>query len=155
MILCTGNYHVRALKSFEELGEFMGVNEQVIMMYLLRNDHQRFYTTGEYNGLFQRTALGIGDGFAIDYPLKLPTLIACGFLVFKVASEDGAYLIYIGGKRRNGSIHCGSNAKVLVCRAPRLAGQDNEEVELYFKEEEFSWETSYGLYTNRNILFGQ
>jgi hypothetical protein len=141
-------------KSVRELSRLTGVNEQVIMMYLLRNDHKRFYTTGEYNSLFLRTALESADGFAIDYPLKLPTLLACGFLVFMVASEDGVHLICIGGKKRNESIHCGSKTKVLVCRAPRLVGQENKTVELYFKEELFSWERSFGLYTNPKMLFG-
>ena len=90
--------------------------------------------------MIRRTALESADGFAIDHPLNLSTLLACGFLVFMVASEDGVHLVCIGGKKRNESIHCGSRTKVLVCRAPRLAGQDNKEVELYFKEEDFSWE---------------
>jgi hypothetical protein len=141
-------------KSVRELKRVTGVPEQVIMMYLLRHDHKKFYTTGEYNSLIRRTALESADGFAIDHPLNLSTLLACGFLVFMVASEDGVHLVCIGGKKRNESIHCGSRTKVLVCRAPRLAGQDNKEVELYFKEEDFSWEISYGLYTNSDILFG-
>jgi hypothetical protein len=156
-------------KSVQELRRVTGVDEQVLMMYLLRNDHKQFYTTGEYNSLFQRRAKRRGkennsrlskndlesvDGFSIDCPLKLSTLLACGFLVFMVGSEDGVHLICIGGKKRNESIQCDSSTKVLVCKAPRLMDQEKEKVELYFEEKDFSWERSYGLYANANMYFG-
>jgi len=163
-------------KSVQELCRVTGVDEQVIMMYLLRNDHKQFYTTGEYNSLFRRRTQGRSkesntrpskndtvqlkndleslDGFAIDCPLKLSTLLACGFLVFMVGSEDGVHLICIGGKKWNESVQCDISTKILVCKAPRLTGQRKTGVRLYFKEEDFQWERSYGLYANANMYFG-
>jgi hypothetical protein len=148
-------------KSVRELSRKTMVDEQVIIMYLLRNDISKFHTTGEHNSVFRRTALVGHDGFAIDCPLKLSTLLACGFLVFMVQREDGTHLICIGGKKRNESVRCGSNTRVLACRAPKpssqeksKSSQENSKVELHFKEEAFSWERSYGLYTNASMLFG-
>ena len=141
-------------KSVRELSKVTGVDKQVIMMYLLRNNHERLYAVGEYNSLFRQTAHESFGGFSIDCPQKLSTLLACGFLVLMVVSEDGVHLICIGGKKRNQSVNCGSKTRVLVCKAPKLTGGDGEKVELHFKEENFSWERSYGLYTNPNILFG-
>lgn len=122
-------------KGVQELSRVTGVDEQIILMYLLRKDNKQFYTTGEYNSLFQRRApesqrrlkdeaaknnLHRVDGFAIDCPLKLSTLLACGFLVFMVEREDGVYLVCIGGKKTNESMNYKAGGKRLVCKAPKV-----------------------------------
>ncbi|KAL0259283.1 hypothetical protein SLS55_005019 [Diplodia seriata] len=152
-------------RSVGELHRVSGIDEQVILTHLLRYDHQHFYTKGPYNSVFIRRQsktshlqhqLESIDGFTVDRPLKLSTLLACGFLVLKVGKPDGNYLVCIGGRKKTESIGLGTTTKRLVCLAPSVnnPGKKVRKDELIFKEEQFVWDLSYGLYTSEEASFG-
>ena len=140
------------------------IDSQIIIMFLLRNDQKRFFTRGPFNSFFNNrsfsrnlalanTIRGV-SGFEIDCPVKLSTLVACGFLVFKVGRPEGSYLVCIGGKKRTESINLGTSAKRLICKAPQVQNEGKQPSELYFTEDTLTWDSSYGLYTNTDICFG-
>lgn len=84
-----------------------------------------------------RDALESINGFDIDHPLKWSTLLACGFLVLKVAKPGGNYLVCVSGRKKTESMNLGVNSKRLVCKAPDLNSTPKEKEELYFKEQSF------------------
>lgn len=150
-------------QSVEQLHRVTKVDSQAILMYLLRHDNRRFYTTGPYNSLFinsmqkvnaLKDALESVNGFDIDQPLRLSTLLACGFLVFKVAKPEGSYLVCVGGRKKTESVDWGISSKRLVCKAPNPNSTSKEKGELYFKEQSFVWGKAFGLYADQNTWFG-
>jgi len=102
--------------SVSDVAKVTGVHPQMILMHLLHNERNNTLTTkGPYNGMFQRTVSGAGDpfgglpgsggvpsstigmascdGFSIDEPVDLSTMLTSGFVVLKVLSEKGEHLI--------------------------------------------------------------
>ena len=82
------------------------------------------------------------------------TLLACGFLVFKVAKPEGSYLVCVGGRKKTESVDWGISSKRLVCKAPNPNSTSKEKGELYFKEQSFVWSKAFELYADQNTWFG-
>jgi len=65
----------------------------MILMNLLHGERDNILRTrGPFNGMFGRQAQGT-DGFSIDVPVKLSTMLASGFIMLKVINEKGEHLI--------------------------------------------------------------
>jgi hypothetical protein len=80
-------------KSVSDVREVTGINDQMILMKLLHGErHSILKTTGPFNGMFSRKSEG-GSGFSINEPVKLSTMLASGFIVFKVANHTGEHMI--------------------------------------------------------------
>ncbi len=87
-------------RSVRDVKDVTGMNAQMILMYdstiyLLHNEWKTpLITRGPHNGIFQRAATE-EDGFSIDEPVHLSTMLASGFVVLKVPNEKGEHLIFI------------------------------------------------------------
>ncbi|KAI9709904.1 MAG: hypothetical protein M1820_002981 [Bogoriella megaspora] len=80
-------------KSVSDVRDVSGIDAQMILMKLLHGERENILTTrGPYNGMFTRRSKGL-DGFSINTPVKLSTMLASGFIVFKIADENGEHLI--------------------------------------------------------------
>ena len=86
--------HGRILcKSVSDVSDVSGINAQMILMRLLHGERENILKTrGPFNGMFTRKSEG-AEGFSIDEPLKLSTMLASGFIVLKVRNETGEHLI--------------------------------------------------------------
>jgi hypothetical protein len=80
-------------KSVSDVSDVSGVNAQMVLMKLLHGERENILKTrGPFNGMFTRKSEG-SEGFSIDEPLKLSTMLASGFIVLKVRNETGEHLI--------------------------------------------------------------
>lgn len=82
-------------KSVGDVTDVTGISRQMVLMKLLHDERNNdLVTRGPYNGMFKRRAAGSG-GFSIDESVHLSTMIASGFVIFKVLNEKGEHLICI------------------------------------------------------------
>ncbi|ORY68373.1 uncharacterized protein BCR38DRAFT_481860 [Pseudomassariella vexata] len=88
----------------------------------------KFVTKGPCNGRFGSKLRPPQDGdvsegdvsteFSIDEPVKLSTMMASGFIIFKVVSENGEYLIVLDATKNAATGHAerkAQNLKYLCC----------------------------------------
>ncbi|KAK0109762.1 hypothetical protein ONS95_002438 [Cadophora gregata] len=81
-------------ESIKEIAEVTGIDDQMILTNLLHNERNTtLITKGPYNGMFDRRAESGSEGFSIDVPIQLSTMIASGFVILKVLSVKGERLI--------------------------------------------------------------
>ncbi|KAI4644515.1 hypothetical protein J4E93_006420 [Alternaria ventricosa] len=81
-------------KSIKEMADVTGIDDQMILTSLLHNERDTtLITKGPYNGMFDRRAESGNEGFSIDIPVHLSTMLASGFIVLKVLSVKGERLI--------------------------------------------------------------
>ncbi|KAI4659252.1 uncharacterized protein J4E78_005678 [Alternaria triticimaculans] len=74
-------------KSIKEMADVTGIDDQMILTSLLHNERDTtLITKGPYNGMFDRRAESGNEGFSIDIPVHLSTMLASGFIVLKVLS---------------------------------------------------------------------
>lgn len=93
------HFRVRC-RSVSELHAITGINKQFIMAKLLHDDSggSMLKTRGPYNKVFlQRDA---NDGFSIDCPLEIRTLLLSGLIMLKVATSRGHALVCLDARRR-------------------------------------------------------
>jgi hypothetical protein len=80
--------------SIKEMASVTSIDTQMILTSLLHNERDTtLITKGPYNGMFDRQAESGNDGFSIDIPVQLSTMLASGFIVLKVLSAKGERLI--------------------------------------------------------------
>jgi hypothetical protein len=80
-------------RSISDVNEVTKIDPQMILMNLLHGECDNILKTrGPFNGMFGRQAEG-PDGFSIDVPVKLSTMLASGFIMLKVINEKGEHLI--------------------------------------------------------------
>lgn len=84
--------HFRVLcRSVSELSSVTGIDEQLVMAYLLHMGTTNVLTTrGPYNSVFGSRS---DDGFSIDRPLSLWTMLFSGIWVIEVESLHGKGLV--------------------------------------------------------------
>jgi hypothetical protein len=81
-------------QSIKDIAEVTGIDPQMILTNLLHNERDiTLITKGPYNGMFDRRAESGSDGFSIDIPIDLSTMLASGFVILKVLSVKGERLI--------------------------------------------------------------
>lgn len=81
-------------ESIKEFAVVTGIYAQMILTNLLHNKRNTtLITKGPYNGMFDRRAESGNEGFSIDVPIRLSTMLASGFVILKVLSVKGERLI--------------------------------------------------------------
>lgn len=84
-------------KSVSELSSVTGIHEQLIMAYLLQHEGASFLETrGPFNTVFRRRS---EDGFSIDRPMSLWTLLLSGLIMIEGRSLKGLGLICLDLRR--------------------------------------------------------
>ncbi|KAH8679170.1 hypothetical protein BGZ61DRAFT_496433 [Ilyonectria robusta] len=98
--------HGRVLcKSVSELSSVAGVKEQLILAKLLQDESISFLDTrGPYNTVFRRKSK---DGFSIDRPLSVWTMLISGLIMIEVESANGRGLVCLDLRR-------GTNHELIV-----------------------------------------
>jgi hypothetical protein len=106
--------------SVSDVHDVTGVDSQMIIWYLLYAEHDNILRTkGPFNGMFGQVSSTEGNsiqeigaiksmhnalfgrkgqeigGFAIDVPVDLSTMLASGFIIFKVLNDKGEHLICV------------------------------------------------------------
>ena len=107
-------------QSVSDLADVTGVDAQMILNKLLYNERDTFMVTkGPYNGMFlRRVEAPETEGFSIDVPSHLSTLLASGFIILKVLSLRGEHLIILDvrkGTTVDYAVHEGMNTEYLSC----------------------------------------
>ncbi|KAF4945604.1 hypothetical protein FGADI_11785 [Fusarium gaditjirri] len=90
--------HGRVLcKSVSELSSVTGVNEQLILAKILQDESiSILQTRGPYNTVFNRKS---EDGFSIDRPLSIWTMLLSGLIMIEVESTRGRSLVCLDLRR--------------------------------------------------------
>jgi hypothetical protein len=83
-------------KSVSELSSVTGIHEQLIMAYLLQNETSFLQTRGPFNAVFRHRS---DDGFSIDRPLSLWTLLLSGLIMVEGRSLKGMELVCLDLRR--------------------------------------------------------
>lgn len=121
-------------------------------------------TTGPYNGMFDRRSETPAEGFAIDEPVQLSTVLASGFIVLKVVGHHGEHLICLDARRRSGVDYANSDtptSKYLSClevRTPEEATTGRKQRKtpknvLYLRRNTVGWHKMIGLFVG-DAVFG-
>ncbi|KAK3899110.1 hypothetical protein C8A05DRAFT_18412 [Staphylotrichum tortipilum] len=155
--------HGRVLcKSVSELSSITGMHSQLIIAYLLECEDTSFLETrGPFHITFHRKA---DDGFSIDVPLSMWTLLLSGLIMIEVESTLGRSLVCLD--LRKGTAHSEVNAwyrarqddrnNVLCC--PRLKDQSTHSntsdprVRLAYAKG-MSWSRMIGVYGNNKAVY--
>lgn len=105
-------------RSLSELHAVTGINEQLIVAKLLHDEggHSILKVRGPYNSVFLNKS---ADGFSIDCPPDLRTLLLSGLTPLKVITPRGYALVFLDGRRGTELAvveHHGTESKAhLVC----------------------------------------
>ncbi|KAF2660314.1 hypothetical protein K491DRAFT_711818 [Lophiostoma macrostomum CBS 122681] len=92
-------------RSVSDLANLTGVSDQVILVKLLDDEGRSINRTrGPYNGMFRKNKSETGDGFAIDTPARLSTMLASGFIVLKVLSDHGDHLLVLDARKETAAM---------------------------------------------------
>ncbi|TLD33676.1 hypothetical protein PspLS_00921 [Pyricularia sp. CBS 133598] len=87
-------------RSVEELRRVTGLKSQDVLFFLLSwKRAYRLETKGPYNRPFR---LKRSEGFSIDIPIQLETLLACGVVPLKVSGVEGSLLVFLDLITRTG-----------------------------------------------------
>lgn len=157
-------------KSVSDLAEVTGVDAQLILTKLLYDERNTTVVTrGPYNGMFSRRPEGLAsDGFSIDVPAQLSTMLVSGFIILKVLSSSGEHLITLDvrkGTELDYAAHDGVDLKYLACLDLGKRDFDDEEEEeqspkpqadrrvLYLSQDKVHYTKVLGLYIC-DALFG-
>ncbi|PVH68760.1 hypothetical protein DL98DRAFT_662021 [Cadophora sp. DSE1049] len=119
-------------KSISDLADVTGIDAQMILNKLLYNEIETFIVTkGPYNGMFlRRLEVPETEGFSIDVPTLLSTLLASGFIVLKVLSLHGEHLIVLDVRKGTGldyAVHEGMNTEYTCVDLGKQDLEGNEE----------------------------
>jgi hypothetical protein len=132
--------HVKC-QSVSDLSEVSGIDPQIILLFLLRNEWNNLLVTdGPYNGMFRRTLERRGkktrqndagttvimrQGFSIDEPLHVYTMLASGIVPLKVRDGHGEHLICIDGRKGGWDMaNSGKSLNWMTC--PNFNSEDLE-----------------------------
>ena len=136
-----------------ELNEVTGVHEQLIIAKLLHEEHATILRTrGPYNSAFKRKA---DDGFSIDVPLTMWTMLLSGLIMVQVVTPDGRALACLDVRRgqKYACVH-DSNRKnaseLLVCVDSRGRGKKHL---FSLKVENLEWRKVQGLFNMGDAEF--
>ncbi|KAK4230057.1 hypothetical protein QBC38DRAFT_496990 [Podospora fimiseda] len=156
--------HGRVLcKSVSELYSVTGLNDQLILAYMLQNESNSFLDTrGPFNIVFDRK---VDDGFSIDRPLSTWTMLVSGLLMVEVENDEGRGLVGLDLRRGR------SHGEVDAIK-DSAGGTKEEETYLYCRKLDnqvlredrqtrvrlayargTTWNRVVGFYGNRNAVF--
>jgi hypothetical protein len=154
-------------ESVSDLADVTGVDKQIILMKLLHNERSTaLVTRGPYNGMFDRKSEGSSEGFAIDEPVQLSTMLASGFVILKVISYHGEHLICLDARKGNDLDYANSEASVSMKYLSCLEMSNGEAEEfvsrrpnrtsktvLHLSENSIGWHKMVGLFVG-DAVFG-
>ncbi|KAI1360473.1 hypothetical protein F5Y08DRAFT_317323 [Xylaria arbuscula] len=110
-------------RTLRETCEASGISSQAILMYLLLNEWNTILRTrGPYNGMFSRRTQD-GEGFPINEPSHISTMMSSGFVILKVLNVFGEHLVCLDARRGTDFVTLFEVSPRLVCE--RLEDYDN------------------------------
>jgi hypothetical protein len=152
--------------SITDLADVTRVDKQIILMKLLHEERAiALLTKGPYNGMFDKKSDPPAEGFAIDEPVRVSTMLASGFIVLKVVSNQGEHLICLDARKKSGVDYADSNAPKLMylsCdeipsnEAEDTAGQKSSKTSktvLHLSRNGIGWHKLIGLFVG-DAVFG-
>ncbi|KAK0639479.1 hypothetical protein B0T16DRAFT_423251 [Cercophora newfieldiana] len=150
-------------KSVSELSSVTGMHAQLIIAYLLECEDTSFLETrGPFHIVFPRKA---DDGFSIDEPLSMWTLLLSGLIMIEVESSVGPSLVCLDLRK-------GTNHSEVKSRHAARSGDPNslflccvrlqdQSIDIYSNEPRarlayangMSWSRAVGVYGNNKAVF--
>ncbi|KAF3917522.1 hypothetical protein AA313_de0200196 [Arthrobotrys entomopaga] len=148
-------------RSVSELHSVTRVDEQVILTKLLQSEQMNILKTkGPYNCIFSRKAEGT-DGFSIDRPLNLRTMLLGGLIPVRVsAAYRKEYLVFLDLRRGDFSYiersNTSTNKKTYIV-SERLKDTDRDHpncqrIPLKSKTK-LGWGKILGIYNRKDAVF--
>ncbi|KAK1240237.1 hypothetical protein MKX08_007679 [Trichoderma sp. CBMAI-0020] len=155
--------HGRVLcKSVSELSSVTGIDDQTILVKLLQDEFVSFLETrGPYNAVFRRRSQD--EGFSIDRPLTMWTMLFSGLIMIEVEVARGRGLVCLDLRRgtlidtikRLGerideeSVYIHSSQ--LLHEEGQRSGRDKNTIRL--KQGKTFWMQAVGFYNNKDAKF--
>ncbi|KAK3494181.1 uncharacterized protein B0T23DRAFT_334842 [Neurospora hispaniola] len=159
--------HGRVLcKSVSELSSVTGIGDQLILAKLLQDESlSRLETRGPFNAVFRRRK---GEGFSIDRPISMWTMLLSGLIMIEVESVGGKALVCLDLRRgtaleiisrmadyqedeenRTRYIHCRS-----IPGRKELADEGHRDPnKLILDHGDILWMRTLGIYSNKDAMF--
>lgn len=149
--------------SITDLADVTGVDEQKILMKLLHNERSlNLLTRGAHNGMFSRQSDSPSEGFSIDEPVKLSTMLKSGFIILKVISHQGEHIICLDARKESYLDYADSDTSRLTylsCleipvpeETAERKGRKSPNV-LYLQRNSIGWNKLVGLFVGE-MVFG-
>ncbi|EAA29862.1 hypothetical protein GE21DRAFT_3848 [Neurospora crassa] len=159
--------HGRVLcKSVSELSSVTGIGDQLILAKLLQDESlSRLETRGPFNAVFRRRK---GEGFSIDRPISMWTMLLSGLIMIEVESVGGKSLVCLDLRRGTAIERISSMAdyqedeekrsKYIHCRnipgRKELADEGHRDPnKLILDHGDILWIRSLGFYSNKDAMF--
>lgn len=149
--------------SITDLADVTGVDEQKILMKLLHNERSlSLLTRGPYNGMFSKQSESPSEGFSIDEPVKLSTMLKSGFIILKVISHQGEHIVCLDARKGSHLDYADSDTikeEYLCCfeiPIPEEAtGRKRRKTPsvLYLQRKDIRWNKLAGLFVGE-VVFG-
>ena len=139
-----------------------GVDDQLILVELLPDESDSYLQTrGPYNSVFKRKSSG-ANGFSIDRPMSLRTLLLSGLIMILIQAHHGKFLACLNlckGTDYNIVLHenRSTNKKELIVSDSLLSG-DTQQRTAHHRiplkvTEETTWGRIVGVYGQSECLF--
>ena len=153
--------------SVTDLNDVTGIDSQLILTKLLSNERKTtLKTRGPYNGMFSRKG---SEGFSIDVPIALRTMLDSGFVTLQVLSEKGEHVVVLDARKEAGLDYAStstSTSTYLSCLDPPKLDDESDEPEVKggFKDgkgkdrvvllgkNDTRWQRLLGLYISDSVF---
>lgn len=156
--------HGRVLcKNVSELSSVTGINEQLIIAKLLQDESLSCMTTrGPFNAVFRKQS---NDGFSIDRPISMWTMLLSGLIMVEVESIGGRSLVCLDLRRGSvieeiRSVENSQNDKKECIHSRDLPSDeewarkgDRNMNKLVLVKGKTQWVRVLGIYSNKDAMF--
>ncbi|KAK4445675.1 hypothetical protein QBC34DRAFT_412904 [Podospora aff. communis PSN243] len=149
-VLCT---------TVSELSSVTGIDGQLIIAYLLQHESSSFLQTrGPFNAVFQRRS---DDGFSIDVPIAMWTMLICGLIMIEVelVTNRGLVCLDLRGEKRGCIMNLGESdgGEHIYClalpqRGAKTHRKGSNRIRLSVGKG-MKWLHAVGFYGNRDAEF--
>lgn len=148
-------------RSVSELSAVTGIEDQLILARLLQEESGTpFQTRGPYNTVFSSKASG-GDGFSIDQPLNIRTMLLSGLIMIQVQSiYHGSFLVCLDlrrGTEANAVFPSWRSVEVGEDRivSDRLIDEPSKGTmhRIILKKKNIAWGRTIGVYGRKDAVF--
>ncbi|KAH8802261.1 hypothetical protein F5882DRAFT_514243 [Hyaloscypha sp. PMI_1271] len=145
-------------RSISELHAVTGINKQLILAKLVNDEDITILTTrGPYNCPFLRKS---DDGFSIDEPLSMWTMLRSGLIMLRVQTPQGGALVCLDVRRgKEYSLVSQENmpteeTEYICCdRIPPRDGKLGTEYRIRLKSQPLGWHGVVGVHCGHDSLF--
>ncbi|KAK3949798.1 hypothetical protein QBC32DRAFT_377923 [Pseudoneurospora amorphoporcata] len=157
--------HGRVLcRSVTELSSVTGIPDRLILAKLLQDESlSRLDTRGPFNAVFHRQS---NNGFSIDRPIGMWTMLLSGLIMIEVESVGGKALVCLDLRRgtriamigNTADFQCEEKKSYIHCKMipgrKELAGEGHEHPnKLPLNSGAIQWMRSLGFYSNKDAVF--